>query len=701
MKKDMRSLMLLAILLSCCACAAEAPAQETEATVASDATEATPEETQPEIFIPELEDVMAEYEAKKLEGQPTPEQLYGHINQLEPVDGVYKIWNAEGVKNMVNHPDGTFEFLCNVDMEGATLSPIGTADKPFTGEIRGINCTVSNFTIEGSVDGYLGFVTVNKGLIRNITFDKVTMIADENTKYMGGVAAVNETEILRATVNGTVTAEKAAEGAVYGSIAGLNTGRVINSVSDMDLTYTAEGSATIGGLLGVANGEHMEFSEAYGFLEITGTNKKVGLIIGEAKDISMYSVAFLGENNAVDGVLFENYFGSEENVTYEKLLTRDNKPFEMDENVAKLRDKVVKTMYEMATIRWTTTQNLYHDCHCQLTVCHGIYKPGMLHIGIPYNHYSTTLVRFKACLDENNFVKDWLYELPSMEGYDTYFGNDCSGAVQVAWWSVSSTSDVLVCANMQPSRPRYGTLPVGEWPSDIDVPDGGDSKELVIDKAELDVWYEAYAQVRRGDAYVHYGENGNHTRMAQEDPVIVRDENGKIDGDYSYIVTVEQGAPAIMDPYFCTWRYDYKYSFKNLILGGYLPITVKELVTGEMEPVDCKLVGGIEGKSGMVVGTIESNYNIETVTMVIKDSQGNVVMDHTLNPNAQYRSDLGSTDMGIRNKAENFNLAKFATPLAHVNLERGESYTYTVTVLLSPGDVITVKEGSFQNGTAQ
>ena len=288
-----------------------------------------------------------------------------------------------------------------------------------------------------------------------------------------------------------------------------------------------------------------------------------------------------------------------------------------------------------------------------------------------------------------------------MEGFDTYFGNDCSGAVQVAWWSVSNSSDVLVCSNMQPARSRYGTIAVGDWPSDIEVPDGKDSKELLIDKVDMNVWLESYAQVRRGDAYVHYSENGNHTRMAQEDPVVVRDENGMIDGDYSYIVTVEQGAPAIMEPYFCTWRYDYKYSFKNLILGGYFPITVEELITGQMEPVEAKIVNGLDGKNGMVVGTIEANYNIETVNLQIKDSQGNVVMDHTLNPNAQYRSDLGSTDMGIRNIALTVNLAKFATPLAYVDLERGESYTYEISALLGPGDVITVKEGSFTNGSVQ
>ena len=113
------------------------------------------------------------------------------------------------------------------------------------------------------------------------------------------------------------------------------------------------------------------------------------------------------------------------------------------------------------------------------------------------------------------------------------------------------------------------------------------------------------------------------------------------------------------------------------------------------------MTGGAQGKTGLTVGTIEANYNIETVNMQIKNSQGNVVFDHILNPNAQYRSDLGSTDMGIRNIALTFNMAKFATPLSNFQMERGETYSYTVSVLLSPGDVIVVAESSFTNGSVQ
>ena len=87
----------------------------------------------------------------------SPQALYGHIDQNVLTDGVYKIWNAEGVKSMASHPEGSFEILCDIDMGGAVLQPLGTEAKPFSGTLNGANFVISNFTVEGT-DSCLGFV---------------------------------------------------------------------------------------------------------------------------------------------------------------------------------------------------------------------------------------------------------------------------------------------------------------------------------------------------------------------------------------------------------------------------------------------------------------------------------------------------------------------------------------------------------------
>ena len=686
MKKLIAIMLLIAIVISCFGCGKK-----------------TTEEAKSErvdLYSISTDDLWDAYYAEKNEGGKTPEDLYGMVDETTPVNGVYKIWSPKGVQQIADHPDASFEFLCSIDMEGATLRPIGTKDKPFTGNISGRNTILSNFTISESVDGAMGFLGYNQGTIKDLTLDEVTMVADENTKYIGGMAGYSEKVLRAVTVNGTITVDKAVEGVVCGPIAGYTNGDVINCASDMDITCTVAGTATIGGCVGVAENIRSEYTENYGFLDITGSNKTVGVIIGDAKNVQLATVAFLGEKNQVDGKLFTNYFGKEENVTYETLLLRDNTPYVMDPNVEKLRDTVVNYMYNMATFRWSVDEPLYYDCNCLLGSCHGQYDANLLHIGLPYKHYSSNMDRFLLCVDEDNYLQDWVCDLPAMEGYDIYVGNDCLGSIQSSWWSVSNDSNVTSIQNAQPARGVGGAIPIGDWPHEVDVPANKSSK-ILIDLVPLEVWFDAYAQVRKGDAYVMQDKEGSgHIRMAQENPVIVRDENGNINGDYSYIVTVEQGAPTQLVPYYTSWRHDYKYSFKNLALGGYCPITIEELQTGEMEPVEAKMDGGVEGKAGLTLGTIKTNYNISYVTMIIKDSQGNEVFKRYMTPNAYYYSDMGGYTMGIRNIALEFPMNKFAAPLQDAEFAIGESYTYSVSVKLTPGDEIVVHEGNFTHGNA-
>ena len=688
MKKFIAMLLLLAIMLPLIACDKAEQA-------------AAPDDGRVDLYSVNLDDLWAEYEGQKKEGELTPEEMYGHIDQTVPMGGIYKIWNAEGVKTIADHPDGKFEILCNIDMGGATLRPLGTKDQPFTGEIKSIGSNISNFKIEGSVDGCLGFIIVNKGHVNNLTLNDVTLVPDENTQYMGGIAAINEGKIVGAIINGTMTVDKATDNAVCGAVVGLNYGEVNKINSDIDINYTAQGSATIGGLVGVTEGGHMEFCDAYGQLAVTGQNKLVGLMIGSAKNIDVNNLAFVGETNTIDGVLFENYFGTDENVTYERMLLRDNHPVEMDPNVEKLRDKVVETMYEAATIRWSVEKEMYYDCTCLLASCHGIYAAHDVYVGMPYKHYSSNLARFKKVLDEDNYFQDWLNASAALDGHEPYVGNDCLGSIQSAWWTVSNEVETFSIQSVQPARNVSGTIPVGEWPYWVDVPANEDSKILLEEDVPIEVWYDAYAQVRKGDAYCKQDNQGSgHIRMAQENPVVVRDENGAIDGDYSYIVTVEQGAPTQLEPYYCSWRYDYQYSFESLYLRAYCPVTIAEFQTGVMEPVECKLVDGAEGKDGMTLGVIETNYNIDYVTLQIKNSKGELVFDKWLIPNMGHYNDFGAYTMGIRNFSNIFELSRFATFLREADLVPGETYNYTVTVQTTPGDVFTVKDDSFTHGSA-
>ena len=685
MKKILSIIMIIAVLLSCCACGGK-------------------KEDTSSLEFPTYEEALLLVEAERNKGKATPEEMYGMIDQTVPVDGVYKIWNAEGVKLMAEHPEASFEILCNVDMEGAALQPIGTKDKPFTGEINGLNNTIKNFTVNASDDGYLGFIGYNSGKIHDIILDEVTLVSKDTTKYMGAVAGYSTTDIKATTINGSLDASSAADNAFCGSFVGATKAGIINSVADVDINYAAAGAATVGGIAGSCENGNMEFTESYGDLVISGSNKKAGLFLGEGKAVTIFTVAFLGEKNTVDDKLLDTPFGAEEEVTYEELLIRDNTARPLPENVQKLRDTVEQRMREMGTVEWSTSEKLYHDCTCQLAICYGAYMPGMLHRGIPYNHKGGSMARFMYCMepisDTHYIAADWTYDIKSYDGFDLYIGNDCSGAVQNAWWAVSNSSDVLSCQYMQTSWNR-GTIAVGDWPSDITVPEGKKSEELICEVAGREVMYDSYAEMRKGDAIVHIGENGNHTRLVSCDAVIVRNEKGEINGDYSYILAHEQGGPAVTNPYFTTWRIDHKHTFANMYMGGYFPVTIEELITGEMEPSECTLTGNAEGYVGMFTGQVKANYHLECVTLTVTDSKGEAAFEHTMWVAAERRSEQSAGgDNGIRNYHETYNMAGFATPLQYAEFKKGETYHYDISAYLATDETFELGSGSFTYGSA-
>jgi hypothetical protein len=50
---------------------------------------------------------------------------------------------------------------------------------------------------------------------------------------------------------------------------------------------------------------------------------------------------------------------------------------------------------------------------------------------------------------------------------------------------------------------------------------------------------------------------------------------------------------------------------------------------------------------------------------------------------------------------DEFDMGRFAAPLAEAYFENGQTYSYKVLVTNAPGDTFTVKEGSFTQGSAK
>ena len=682
MKKLISMLILFAMLLTMVACGAESSTQvTTEATVDAATEETVPAETTQGI-------------GNKPAGI-TLEEMYGHINQLEPIDGVYKIWSAVGVQNMADHPDAEFEFLCHIDMGGVVVRPIGTEEKPFTGIIRGSDMNVSNFTVQGGDEECFGFVGVNQGQIRNLILSDVTFIPGENAKYIGGFAGKNEATILRSTINtSTMVVDKAPEGAVCGGAVGLNTAALTNSKVAVDIAYNATGSATIGGIAGIAKGGEVTRVETGGKLEISGTNKTVGLFTGISEDLVITDSAFLGAANTVDGVLFTNFTGNpddDEMVVVTGAVMRDNSREEVPANIRALRDKVVKAMYDMGTIEWKVKQDLnYYD---------RVWSTTYTFKGIPYNHNSGSYAQARYIIGEDGYLIDEVYDWGTRDCWDMYFGSDCSSAVQQAWWTVSNSTDTFVVRYMH-QQENQGGLAVGIYDWTPAMPTDDPSTEPVILANDEQVMYESYACLLAGDAVAYSNPRGGHTRLIAEDAVVVRDQNGLIDPQRSYVISHEQGNAVRNDVEgtYSSWNIGRKQTFANLYYDWALPVTCKELLTGEVDPVEAYLEGAIEGYAGLISGTVHANYNLDSVTIYITDADGNVVLDHILWPDVQKSQEYGNYYFSGRVLNEKYDLSNVAILLANTTFEKGQTYHYTITANLSTFDSIQVHKSSFVFG---
>ncbi len=678
MKKVLSVVLLLALLLTFAGCGA------------------APEET-----VPPTEASVQETEAPAEADTPAVPEVdpFQYIDETVPVDGVYKVHSLTGVENMLAHPEGNFEILKNIDLAGAELtSPEGV----FTGEVLGGNFVISNFTLKPAANGNVGLLGELQGAVKDLTLTNVTLVAGENSRYIGSIAAINKGTVTRCNVTGVINAEKAAENAVCGGAVGANSGEISNGDFNVDVNFTAGAAATAGGLCGTMEGGLLANLNSGGGLVVTGTNKTLGLYAGSARDGELKNVSFVGPVNTLDGQLYTAIFGAEENMTLSGCSWRDNSAEPLPENVQALRDRVVEEMHAMATVRWQPSQTLYHDCTCSLNVCHGAYTAGITYVGLPYNHKGGNVERLEYCKDENGILQDWVYELPSFDGFDSYVGNDCSTAVLHAWWTVSNSVDFLRTRFQNPAYrgAELGVIAVGDWAYQEYL--GTYNSKPYIEASGETAVYESYALMHKGDVIFYNPENvGGHTKMVVSEPVVVRYLDGTINPELSYVLTSEQGVGEVYDQEantITTWAMNTKMTFASLLFHEALPITCEELLTGEMEPAQASVENCPEGKLGMFTGTVHSNYYMNHVNLKITDSQGNVTFEKILFPTVGKFYDSGANDTLIRNYVDEYDLAHFSTTLQEVRFEKGETYQYTITVGLATGDEFTVKEGAFTQG---
>lgn len=268
---------------------------------------------------------------------------------------------------------------------------------------------------------------------------------------------------------------------------------------------------------------------------------------------------------------------------------------------ADLRKIAVQYMYDMAKIEWTSTALIDYSFNNEKLV----YHPGKKYLGMIYNDGKNGLEAFKKALDENG-----TYVLDDI-GWTTAPGNSCATSIKHAWQMISPDVEYRYSIDMMPYYKDTGVLPIGDI--DWSTYDEKNTTNSILNVTDKDVIMEAYALALPADAFMRYLDKGGHALMVTLEPVVVRDEEGKIDPENSFVFLTDQNNLLnTLREYPSSWKVDNKLSFEKAYSQGWLPVTVRTLQ--DMEAPDPTFA--------LDDANVSSNYCMMTIRLEITDADG-------------------------------------------------------------------------------
>lgn len=656
--------------------------------------------------------------------------LLGGGDELHPKDGVYEIYSPLGLYNMARKAaaGASFILMADIDLGGRTWDPI----VDFKGSFDGNNKTISNVTITGNQGVDTGFFsrmdryTVNEAevqsVVENLNLRNVDIVVtDAEVQYIGLLTGSNRGIIRNCTSTGSVTDTRTAfDGKVrVGTLAGRNDdhdtipGKVITGANTMTVTAGSPNAAD----------------------QVTGVTSQMaffpaeGSAINYVKGIAGYSATPL------EGMIWQDTTGSVDYIA---------------QTLRQRRQSVVDAMYQQGTVKWTPSKDFYYTVNGSKTSTHSTaYIAGTTYTGVPYNgcsnSYGMFLSQMQAEKDEqqryvtNTDLEDGTKrDGEGYSGFVEYMGNDCSSAISWAWGSVilARASDYGVNVNTTPTMvPNayntkyrgviaaggYQVLPTDETKYKEGI-DARDTRSIIALNGGAEGMAEFYAKASRGDAllFVEYAQNaegewikgGGHARMLGYDPMIIRNADGSIDLNKSYVITHEQGdglydnrnANGEYETYDgynvkqTSWRTDYKYPLSVLLTEegyngavrpgcgyGYVPVTVGAFhYDGQLRAP--YLDAGYTSENNYHPVSLPNNgwyycsYMVEEVRMTIQDADG-VVYEKTRYQPCTNRS----------NAFQTIKLDELFSD-ATTGLENGQTYYVTLEAKTACGQWVSPKE---------
>ena len=330
-------------------------------------------------------------------------------------------------------------------------------------------------------------------------------------------------------------------------------------------------------------------------------------------------------------------------------------------------------------------------------------EEGRIYGGLPYIGLATgNPFRLLDYMDENGVVNigNVIGKKKFSKVYDRNlfrnFGNQCANGCYVGWGRVINSADYSGTPTMQVCR---GFLRVGPYKYDdsLSVYKKEYNTVAICKENGEQTMFESYAAMQLADGLVNFTTAG-HVIMCTILPEVVRNEDGTINGDKSFLHITEQAQ---------TWQnhmnedgfvyqmkpsVDDKRTFNQLFASGYLPFTFAEFQgTHPIEDTVVKL--SIEGEKitarELFKAHITSNYGIYDAYITISDDEGKEIYRHAVRC--------------LRSGCKDLRLTRYAEdPSDHNNVEfwgeypKPGTYNVKIDVQMATGERPCVYEGKLE-----
>lgn len=679
----------------------------------------------------------------------------GNIDTNDTIE----IYSADGLQLLRDKPTANYVLMNDIDLGGADWLPLSGFNGNLNGNghtISNLNITegAPSFISPNGTKFNMGFFgdLGTQAVVTGLHLRNVTVTATEDALYLGLLAGSVRGQISESTATGTIIDARQSHSTTTGSItfigalagrictpdtgkeAGSVTGGTAVSVCDEQGKYTTEGlCADIKFVVAdkanvnLVNGVHQKY-RLVGWHPNTATVSGIWSDSSNSSDLLSASIQ-QRQDIAVD---YMNTMGSVAWTPTETLVYRYNPTGEVNTS---------KTYYA-GTTYYGLPYNHHNGSYERFLTAmdsqdeNGVY---ITKTGLGDSIYTT---------NENG--------VGGYDGFVQIMGNDCSTSLAWAWMQISPVRVKPGANDNQASyaggaaanrtrylvpndsnREAYGVYPIGDWVTSdyneatgqwtiveydpslaaYDISTERSSEDILLAVGEQGMM-ELYAQTHKADGLVRHradlivDENGNpvlnssgnqtydhfgHCRMVVADPVVIRNADGSIDGDMSYLLTTEQGSSTGSTS---TWKVNYKRSFTETMFydadnpytgkGPYLPMTIRALKDEAVKPAyltqypDQHLAGPVNGK-------IYSNYRFNSVTVTVTDTTGTVYYDNEI------FTGINFADSSTRSVFSTIDLSSlhgeaFAAAAAESGMIEGTTYYYTVTALLSDGTVANLNQ---------